>query len=111
MAEAQRTMPRLKQEYNETHPRGAAGAVRLQNEMQIPKLDKIVLNMGVGEATADSKKLTVAADDLADDRRPEGRHHPRPQVDRRLQGPREHADRRQGHAAQASACTSSSTAW
>jgi large subunit ribosomal protein L5 len=35
------------------------------NEMQIPRLDKIVLNMGVGEATADSKKPSVAAEDLA----------------------------------------------
>ncbi len=35
------------------------------NEMQIPRLDKIVINMGVGEATADSKKPSVAAEDLA----------------------------------------------
>jgi large subunit ribosomal protein L5 len=34
------------------------------NEMQIPKLDKIVLNMGVGEATADSKKVNAAIKDL-----------------------------------------------
>ena len=35
------------------------------NEMQIPRLEKIVINMGVGEATGDSKKPTVAAADLA----------------------------------------------
>jgi large subunit ribosomal protein L5 len=35
------------------------------NEMMIPKVDKIVINMGVGEATGDSKKPTVAAADLA----------------------------------------------
>ncbi|MGH6951416.1 MAG: 50S ribosomal protein L5 [Vitreimonas sp.] len=34
------------------------------NEMQIPRLEKIVLNMGVGEATADSKKLTSAVEAL-----------------------------------------------
>jgi large subunit ribosomal protein L5 len=33
--------------------------------MQLPRLDKIVINMGVGEATGDSKKPTVAAEDLA----------------------------------------------
>ena len=33
-----------------------------KNEMQIPKLDKIVVNMGIGEAVADSKK---AADEKA----------------------------------------------
>jgi len=36
-----------------------------QNVMQIPKLEKIVLNMGVGEATADRKKVDNAAADLA----------------------------------------------
>ena len=40
--------------------------------MQIPRVDKIVINMGVGEATADSKKPAAAAE-LSRDRRPEGR--------------------------------------
>ncbi len=35
-----------------------------KNEMMIPKLEKIVLNMGVGEAVADSKKIKSAAEDL-----------------------------------------------
>ena len=35
------------------------------NEMQIPKLDKIVVNMGIGEAVADSKKVNAAIKDLA----------------------------------------------
>ncbi len=35
------------------------------NEMQIPRLDKIVLNMGIGEAVNDSKKTTAAMKDLA----------------------------------------------
>lgn len=35
------------------------------NPMQIPKLEKIVLNMGVGEAVADRKKVENAAGDLA----------------------------------------------
>jgi large subunit ribosomal protein L5 len=33
--------------------------------MEVPRIDKIVLNMGVGEATADSKKPSVAAEDLS----------------------------------------------
>jgi large subunit ribosomal protein L5 len=36
-----------------------------KNPMSVPRIDKIVLNMGVGEATADSKKVQIAADDLA----------------------------------------------
>src|SRR6185503_19951477 len=35
------------------------------NEMQIPKLDKIVLNIGIGEAVADSKKVGAAMADMA----------------------------------------------
>ncbi len=34
------------------------------NEMQVPRLEKIVINMGVGSATADSKKLQNAVGDL-----------------------------------------------
>ena len=34
------------------------------NPMQVPKLEKVVLNMGVGEAVADSKKVKAAMADL-----------------------------------------------
>jgi large subunit ribosomal protein L5 len=36
-----------------------------RNPMQVPKLDKIVVNMGVGEAIGDSKRMNVAAEELA----------------------------------------------
>ena len=36
-----------------------------KNPLQVPKLEKIVLNMGVGEAVNDTKKVTAAAADLA----------------------------------------------
>ena len=35
-----------------------------KNDMQIPRLDKIVLNMGVGEAVKDTKKVRAAAEEL-----------------------------------------------
>jgi large subunit ribosomal protein L5 len=35
-----------------------------QNPMQVPRLEKIVVNMGVGEAVQDSKKVEAAANDL-----------------------------------------------
>lgn len=57
--------PRLKQLYKETVRKALREQFNYQNEMQIPRLDKIVINMGVGEATGDSKKPTVAAEDLA----------------------------------------------
>ena len=38
---------------------------KYKNEMQIPKLEKVVINMGVGEAVKDSKKIEAAANELA----------------------------------------------
>jgi len=57
--------PRLKTVYNETIRKALLEEFKYENEMQVPRLDKIVLNMGVGEATGDSKKPSVAAEDLA----------------------------------------------
>jgi large subunit ribosomal protein L5 len=57
--------PRLKKEYNERIRQAMQEAFSYSNVMMIPRVDKIVINMGVGEATADSKKPTVAAADLA----------------------------------------------
>ena len=53
--------PRLKKEYVERIRNAMQEKFSYANEMMIPKIDKIVINMGVGEATADSKKPTVAA--------------------------------------------------
>ena len=64
MAEA-KYEPRLKKEYFERVRKAMQEAYSYSNEMMIPRIDKIVINMGVGEATADSKKPTVAAADLA----------------------------------------------
>ena len=57
--------PRLKKEYVERIRAALREQFSYANEMQIPRLDKIVINMGVGESTGDSKKPTVAAADLA----------------------------------------------
>ncbi len=45
-------VPKLQEEFKYTNP------------MQVPKLDKVVLNMGVGEAVADSKKIQSALRDM-----------------------------------------------
>lgn len=56
--------PRLKTVYRERIRAAMKEQFGYTNEMQIPKLDKIVLNMGVGEAVADSKKVQMALKDL-----------------------------------------------
>ena len=57
--------PRLKADYRQRIRKVLKDEFGYTNEMQIPKLDKIVLNMGIGEAVADSKKATAAMKDLA----------------------------------------------
>ena len=56
--------PRLKSEYRQRIRAAMKERFGYSNEMQIPKLDKIVINMGVGEAVADSKKIQSAMADL-----------------------------------------------
>ncbi|ENZ83012.1 MULTISPECIES: 50S ribosomal protein L5 [Caulobacter] len=56
--------PRLKTVYRERIRSAMKEQFGYTNEMQIPKLDKIVLNMGIGEAVADSKKAQTALKDL-----------------------------------------------
>jgi len=56
--------PRLKAEYQERIRKVMREQFGYTNEMQIPKLDKIVLNMGIGEAVNDSKKVQAAMKDL-----------------------------------------------
>ena len=56
--------PRLKKLYSDSVRKAMQDKFGYTNPMQMPKVEKIVLNMGVGESTADSKKASVAADDL-----------------------------------------------
>jgi large subunit ribosomal protein L5 len=60
-----KNQPRLRTVYEEQIRKALLEQFKYDNEMEVPRLDKIVLNMGVGEATADSKKPSVAAEDLA----------------------------------------------
>ena len=57
--------PRLKSDYRQRIRAAMKDQFSYTNEMQIPKLDKIVVNMGIGEAVADSKKSASAMKDLA----------------------------------------------
>ena len=57
--------PRLKTEYRSRIRATMKEQFGYTNEMQIPKIDKIVVNMGIGEAVSDSKKVNAAVKDLA----------------------------------------------
>jgi len=55
------TIPRLRVKYDDKVRASLQEKFEYQNPMQVPKLDKIVLNMGVGEAVNDKKKVAKAA--------------------------------------------------
>jgi len=57
--------PRMKAEYQARIRQAMKEKFGYTNEMQVPKLEKIVLNMGVGEAVTDSKKVAAAMKDLS----------------------------------------------
>jgi len=56
--------PRLKNEYRKALIPALTEEFGYKNVMEVPKLDKIVINMGVGEAVADKKKLQKAEEEM-----------------------------------------------
>ncbi len=58
-------MARLREHYNTVVKKALQEEFKYKNEMQVPKLEKIVINMGVGEASQDSKKIEAAVAELA----------------------------------------------
>ena len=66
MLDAATYTPRLKAEYKDTIRAAMKEEFGYKNDMQIPRLDKIVLNIGCGaEAVRDSKKAKSAQEDLS----------------------------------------------
>lgn len=57
--------PRLRSLYDQSIREKLTQQFGYSNGMQVPALDKVVINMGVGEAVADSKKIRSAIADLA----------------------------------------------
>jgi len=58
-------VPRMKQHYNAVVRDELIKEFGLKNVMQVPKLEKVILNMGVGAGVDDKKKVAVAADALS----------------------------------------------
>ena len=63
MAEKDYT-PRLKTQFEKTIRSKLVEQFGYSNPFAVPRLDKVVLNMGVGEGASDQKKVTAAANDL-----------------------------------------------
>lgn len=65
MAVAQRELPRLLVRYRDEILPRIKGELGLSNVMEVPRVSKIVLNMGIGEALKDAKAIEGAVRDLA----------------------------------------------
>ena len=57
-------LPRLQKLYNEKGTADLINTFGYQNPMEVPKINKIVLNMGIGENVSDSKKINSAVEAL-----------------------------------------------
>ncbi|WP_251860722.1 50S ribosomal protein L5 [Clostridium sp. Marseille-Q2269] len=58
-------MPRLQEKYEKEVVSALMDKFGYKNIMEVPKLEKIVINMGVGEAKENQKSLEAAVEDLA----------------------------------------------
>ena len=57
-------IPRMRTHYQDVVIKNLNEQFNYTNAMQVPKLDKIVINMGLGDAVSDSKKADIAIDAL-----------------------------------------------
>ena len=57
--------PRLKSKYEDEIVKAMTEKFGYTNRLQVPKLEKVTLNMGVGEASQDKKKVATAAEEMA----------------------------------------------
>jgi large subunit ribosomal protein L5 len=64
MATVEKTVPRLKQRYVEELRDRLKDELGLKTVMQVPRIEKITLNMGVGEAKTEAKALDSAIEEL-----------------------------------------------
>ena len=56
--------PRLKADYEDRIVKAMTARFGYKNRLEVPRLEKIVINMGVGEATQDKKKVEAAAAEM-----------------------------------------------
>jgi large subunit ribosomal protein L5 len=61
---ADKYTPRLRTKYDEQIAKAMTEKFGYKNAMEVPRIEKITLNMGVGEGTQDRKKVTTAVEEM-----------------------------------------------
>ena len=64
MAKSERAKPRLRQVYEDQVRTALTTRFGYRNPMEVPRIEKIVLNMGVGDATQDKKRIDAALNEM-----------------------------------------------
>jgi len=77
---------RLKEKYHKEIKQALQKELGIENPMAVPALEKIVVNMGLGEATQNTKLARSAGGEPRRDYRTEAGHHQGQEVHRRVQG-------------------------
>ena len=62
---ADKYVPRMKKRYDDVIAKAMTEKFGYKNHMEVPKIEKITINMGVGEGSQDKKKVTTAAEEMA----------------------------------------------
>ncbi len=62
---AENYVPRMKQRFDAEIVKAMTEKFGYKNHMEVPKIEKITINMGVGEGSQDKKKVTIAAEEMA----------------------------------------------
>jgi large subunit ribosomal protein L5 len=62
---ADKYVPRMRTRYDDTIVKAMTERFGYKNRMEVPRIEKVTINMGVGEGTQDRKKVTTAAEEMA----------------------------------------------
>jgi large subunit ribosomal protein L5 len=62
---ADKYIPRMRTRYDTEIAKAMTERFAYKNVMEVPKIEKITINMGVGEGTQDRKKVTIAVEEMA----------------------------------------------
>ena len=92
-------MARLKDKYRAEVMQALQQKFGYKNVMEIPRLEKVVINMGLGDCKDNAKALETAVSELATHLRSEAAGHQGEEVHRELQAALGHERRREGHPA------------
>lgn len=61
---ADKYLPRMRKKYDDEIVKAMREKFNYSNHMEVPRIEKIVINMGVGEGSQDKKKVTTAAKEM-----------------------------------------------